>query len=83
MLSDLSSLKVSKDRDACWRLQQSHKCPVLLVPENSRGGPGACSSGKVLKIGLLKSLEMYCRVRDVGFLILPFKRAHVIMVSLR
>ena len=46
------------------------------------GGPGACSPGNVLKVALLRSLEMHRRVRHFVSFMLLAKSAHVIMVRL-
>ena len=62
---DLSSLKVSKEWDICWRLCKRQKCTLFLVrvgPKTSRGVRGYA----VLE-NLLNSLRMHCRVRHLSF----------------
>ena len=62
---DLSSLKVSKEWDICWRLRKRLKCPLFLVregPKNSRGVRGHAPPEN-----LLNSLGMHRRVRHLSF----------------
>jgi len=63
--SDLSSLKVSKEWDICWRSRKRLKCPLFLVregPKNSKGVRGHAPPGN-----LLNSLEMRRRARYLSF----------------